>query len=807
LSAVLDDLRYAVRLARQSLGTTITAFAALTLGIGATTAMFSIINAVLLKPLPVKDPARLVGIVQARRNFPRDLVSMEDYLDWKRSLRSFEAISLYQPALANLTGDERPELVHTLQCDSSMLPLLGVQPLVGRNFASDETLPGRNQAAILSWQFWRRRFGGQNVLGQKILLSGKPHVIVGILPDGLDVPVQADIWVPLAYDLTAIENTRGYHYYQALGRLRARVSLAAADSELLAISQDAASRYPKQEEGVTALAIPFREVIAGSVRMPLLIVFGAVLSVLLIACVNVAHLLLIKASIREREIAIRLAVGASRARILLQLLTESMLLAGLSAMAGLSVAWLGIRLARTLQNTPLTHPENITLDRQVMLFAMALGAATGIFFGCFPALRAYWANVNDTLKQSSGRITESRSQQKMRRVFVFAETALATILLVYAILFLRSFAKAANVPVGFQTTNILTMYVSLPGTKFQTSEPVGAFADDMVKRISPMPGVAALAFSNYLPLLAPPGGGPILVQGQPQHWGVSTAPTVVVTSVTSGYFHTLGIPLRSGRLFEDSDSKPQVATIIINQKLADTYFPGANPIGHRISFYTDPLNWKEIVGVVADVHETGLESPEMPQMYVPLAHLPMARLPVVRLSLLVRTAGAPLGYARAVEREIRSMDPDLPVLSIRTMDEIVSGQLGWRAVQTSLLALFAGVALLLTSIGIYATIAYSVSQRVTEIGVRMTVGAGQGDILKMVLSQGAGPAILGTFTGIAGALLSGRVLSTLLYGTQATDWLTYTIVGPTLIAVALAASYFPARRAAAVEPWKALRYE
>ncbi len=440
---------------------------ALTLAIGATTAMFSIVNAELLRPLPVQDPGRIVEIFQGHSLSSKEMVRMPDYLDWKQHLHSFEQIALYRPYLTNLSDPGGSHLVDTLECDASFLPLLGVPLVLGRNFSAEDDIPGHDQEAILSRPFWQNRFGGRSVLGTKILLGGRPYLIVGVMAQGIPVPEKVDLAVPIPYNLNLLDNTRGYPEYQVLGRLRPGVSVAAANSELLEISQAFAAQYQGQEKNVIAHAVPLQKEISGDIRTPLLILFWAVVSVMLIACVNVAHLLLVKASLRTRELSIRFALGATRVRILSQLFTESLLLSALSAAAGLGVAALAVRVARTLDNAPLPNAARISLDWRVVVFAIAVAAATGIFFGCIPSFQAYRADVNEALKQSSGRITESRPQKRLRKIFVFGESALATVLLICSVLFLRSLFKLARVDPGFETGNLLTMFVSLPRRAFR----------------------------------------------------------------------------------------------------------------------------------------------------------------------------------------------------------------------------------------------------------------------------------------------------------------------------------------------------
>jgi putative ABC transport system permease protein len=796
----MHDVRYAMRIARQNPGSTLAAFMALTLGIGATTAMFSVVNSVILRPLPVKDPDRIVRIFETKATDKRGEISMADYIDWKTNLKAFDSLAIYRHSQANLTGASNPERVRILLCESTTLPLLGVSPVRGRNFLPDENEPGHDAVAILSWSFWRNRFGGQGLLGKKIWLDGKPYTAVGVLPAGFFVLGDEDIVVPLTFDLTRAQNARGYHQYSALGRLRSGVSLAQADAELAALARSLASAYPKNNAGVGAVAIQLRDSITGEIRPVLMMLFGAVMCVLLIACGNVANLLLARTSSRQREVSVRMAIGASSARVCRQLLTESVLLSSSAALAGIGLAYMGVRVIRNLENTRIPHPSDIAVDWRVLLFAIGTGVATGLVFGVAPAVGLSMTQVNNTLKQSGGRVTESRTQRRLRQLFVGIETAIAALLLIESGLLIKSFVKASSINPGFQTDHLLTMQISLPESRYGRPGTVGPFVHDAVERIRSIPRLRAAAIATNLPFL---GSGlcSILIQGRPIPKDVDS-PFVQFNGISPGYFQTLEIPMLRGRDFNFRDTARSVPVVIVNEALVHDFFGARNPLGQHLAYLSDHPHWKDIVGVIEDVRQHGLEIGAVPEVFTPLAQDEFKWLAIV-----ARTNGNPLSFTKAIEARVHQVDPGLAVFLPETMEQIITRELGWRAFDTSLLFIFACIAITLACIGIYAVVAYSVTQRVNEIGLRVAIGAGNSDILRMIVWQGAMPALFGAIAGVICSLGTSRLLSELLYGVQPTDPLTYASVIALLVAMAIVAAYFPARRAASIDPSQALRYQ
>lgn len=805
LGGLLQDARYALRIAGQNPGSTLAAFLALALGIGATTAIFSVVYGVIFRPLPVRDVDRVVRIFESDSRSNEDDVSMADYLDWKRQLRSFESLALYADGQANLTGLGTPERVLILACDSGLLPLLGVVPVRGRNFTPEEDQPGHDQVALLTWSFWRSHFGGRNPLGDKILLDDKPHTIIGVLPRDFFVMGEQDVLTPVSFDFTRRQNTRGYHWYGAMGRLRPGVSLAQANAELSTAAASLAAEYPQQNDKVGIRAIPLQDWLTGNVRPVLVLLFGAVSCVLLIACGNTANLLLARASSRQREVSMRVALGATRFRLCRQLLTESVLLSCSAALAGLALAAVSVRIVTSLKDTGIPNAEEITLDWHVLVFAIATGILTGILFGFAPAIRVSGARVNDTLKESASKVTESRGQRRLRQWLVCLETAIATLLLIESGLLIKSLAKAAHIDPGFRPDHLLTLFVSLPPSRydpFRRPGCVARFSDTVLERIRSIPGVKDAAITSALPLLDIGGGTSMLVEGQPTPKTLWGSPFVQWSCISPAYFRTMCIRMLSGRDFNEHDDMTTKRVAIVNQALVRLLFHGQNPIGKRIANTSKQPDWREVVAVVDNVPQLGLEKKALPE-----AFLPLKQVETPSLAIAARTEGDPLGFKKQIEAQMHALDPELAIFKVRSMQQIITRDLGWRTFYSSLLIAFASIAIILACIGIYAVIAYSVTQRIGEMGIRMAVGAGRSDILRMVLRQGVTPALYGLVGGAICSIAVGRFISQLLYGVASTDPLTYLLVVALLLGIAIAASFFPALHAASVDPSQALRYQ
>jgi putative ABC transport system permease protein len=782
---------------------TIAAFVALALAIGASAAIFSVVNAVLLRPLPVRDPDRVVRIFESETRRRTDAVSMQDVADWKKHLHSFESLAFYRPGLANMNWEGNAVLVATLQCDAELFDVLGVRPVRGRAFTTDDNRPGHDQAILLSWAFWQSQFGGEDVIGRTLQIDDKPRTIAGILPADLNILGHKDVWMPAVLDFSNRQNMRGYHSYLALGRLRPDVTLAQGNAELGKEAANLATAYPAENQGVGASAISLRAWLSGDLKGPLVLLLGAVLCVLLIACGNVANLLLARTSARMREISTRLAIGASRVRIFSQLMTESFVLATAAALTGVAIAAGAVRVVKHLPSTRIPRPEEITLDWRVVAFAVCLTVITAMLFGLVPAFRTSTAAMSEALKQANGRISESKSQQWMRRTLVAIETAVATLLLIVSVLLLKSFEKAAGVDPGFQPDRVMSMYTSLPPAHYGRDSELGArFADRVLERVRALPGIESAAFTGDLPFASRLGGGPIVIKDKAAPKNIWNAPFVLRTAITSGYCRTLRIPLLKGRDLDRQDDAPGAKAVLVNEAFARQFFAGEDAVGRFLSYVPGSPDWHQVVGVVNDARQQGAEAPILPQLYIPLY-----RYVELWPALVVRTASDPLAYAKPLQDQIKSVDPEVPIFLPRSMRQIMTEQLGWRTLHTSLISLFAAVALTLSAIGIYAVIAYSVTQRISEIGVRMACGAGRPQILRMIVKQGMLPALAGTLAGAAAALATAKLFSRLLYGVRFTDYSAYVFGVMFLVLVAAAASYFPARRAAAINPWQALRHE
>ena len=546
MRSLRQDIRYALRTWQQNPVSTFTAFLTLLLGIGATTAVFSVVNGVLLRPLPVRDEQRIVEVFESERRKPRDSVSMADALDWKKRLRSFESLAVYRPGISNMSGGGDPALVRTLECDPDLFKVLGIQAERGRNFDAADGQVGQAPVAILSRAFWLTHFGGREVVGRSFHLDDKLYTVIGVLPGNLNIFGQRniDLWVPVAFDLSQKQNSRGFHTYAAIGRLSKGVSLKQANAELSQTAAELAAEYPAQNSGVGASAISLREWISGDLKVPLLLLLFAVISVLLIACGNVANLLLARSTARAREMSVRLALGAQRLRLFQQLITESLLLAFCAAIAGIALAGGAIRIVKHLPNTGLARPEEIALDWRVLAFSVVVSAATGLLFGLIPAIRASAIDINDALKQAGARVTESRRQQSLRRIFIGIETGIATLLLIQSVLLMQSFGKAANLDPGFRPDHVMTMYASLPPQRYGQDSAVGArFADSVLARVSALPGVETAAFAGDLPFVSGMAGVSVTIQGKPRPKNLWEMPLTTHTAVTSGYCRTLEFPL------------------------------------------------------------------------------------------------------------------------------------------------------------------------------------------------------------------------------------------------------------------------
>jgi putative ABC transport system permease protein len=805
IESLWQDVRCGLRMLRKNAGFATVAILTLALGIGANTAIFSVINGVLLSPLPYNDPDRIVLVLESNptRGFPQFSVSPPNYMDWKKNSTSFEQIASIARGDFNYTGGAEPERISGARVASSFFAVMGVTPTMGRTFLPEDDVVGKAGVVVLGYGLWTRRFGSDpQVLGKSLTLDGQSYRVVGVMQDGFQFPRGVDLWLPSEFDADALSpGARGAHYLRVMARLKPGVSVDKAQSEMVAISKRLEQQYPKTNTGWTAKLLTLNEATVGNVRPTLLVLFGAVGFLLLIACANVANLLLARATARQREIAIRFSLGASRLRIARQLLTESILLSGIATGAGLLLAEWAIRALRTLPPSNLPRAANIGLDLPVLGFAAGVAVLTGLLFGFAPALQITRGAPSETLKE--GGRTASAGRQGVRSALVVLETTLALVLLVGSGLLLKSFLRLQTVDPGFQYKNIATADVSLPRSKYSTDAQERQFFSQVLERIQSVQGVKEVAASSGNPMEGSNLSFSFATKDL-EALSPSDQPSAGYYVVSPNYFHTLGIPLLLGRFFtpEDSAGRPRVA--IISQTIAQRFFHNKNPIGQTIKIGVGaavPVA-REIVGVVGDVKDDGLGEAATMAAYEPYTQMAWSDM-----TLFVRSNSDPSQMASMLRSQVTSVDKDQPVADISTGDQLMAQAVAQPQLRTTLLSLFAGLALILASLGIYGVMSNTVAQRTHEIGVRMALGAGQSSVLRLVLSNGVRLTLLGIAFGSAGAFALTRLMKSFLFHVTPTDPATFVEVALFLFLVALLASYIPARRATRVDPVIALRYE
>jgi putative ABC transport system permease protein len=805
MTTLLQDVRYAIRMLRKNPGFTAVAVLTLALGIGANTAIFGVVNAALLRPLPYPEGNRLVLIFETEPSGPGDLfpATAPDFEDWGKQNRVFEGLAAATPAGASLTGVSEPLQLTGWDVSPEIFPLLGVPPLLGRTFTADEA--GNGRVIVLSYGLWQRAFGGErSIVGGKITLDGETCDVVGVMPPAFKFPAvwmdRAEFWRPINFTEPAWKKERGNHWFWVLGRMKAGVTLEQAGAEMETISNRLVQQYPITNTGVIAKVVSLHEQLTKNLKPALLVLFAAVGFLLLIACVNVANLLLTKAAGRQREIAIRLAIGSSRIRLIRQLLTESVLLFLFGGVAGLLVdRWALHALLRAAPKSYVPATMDVRLDAGVFLFTFLVAGLTGILAGLVPALYASKPDLQDMLKEGSRNVASPH--QRSRHVLTVGEIALALMMLIGAGLTIRSLVRLLGVQAGFDPENVLTARIALPQSRYAKDDQKESFYERLQERVQTLPGARSASFVASLPLQ---GGsnGTLIVEGQPEAKNMWSSPLVEWNMVLPGYFRTLRIPLLKGRDFsaQDTEDKPPIA--IINATMAKLFWPDQDAVGKRFSQDKQKPKWITVVGVVGDVRQRDLAQPPAPEAFFPVSQ--RSRNSIV---IVVRTAGRPLDQLNAVTGAVHELDRQLPVFQPRELTQILSQSSGHQRFVALLLGLFALLALLLASVGIYGVIAYSVTQRGHEIGIRMALGARRRDVLKMVVGQGAKLTLLGVGIGVVGALVLTRFLASLLYGVKATDPLTFIAVSLGMAGVALLACYIPARRATKVDPMVALRYE
>jgi putative ABC transport system permease protein len=821
-SAVLEtlwqDVQYGIRMLVKNPGFTVVSVLALALGIGANTAIFSVVNAVLLRPLPYRDPDRLVFVLRTQPPIMRGPISRPDFFEWQTQQKVFQEIAAYYTESYNLTGVEEAERIAGVRVTESFFSLFGIAPAHGRFFLPAEAQAGDNSSgggrvAVISYGMWQREFGADpQLVGRTISLNGEAYTVVGVAPPGFGFPRRSEIWTPAI--LGEAKTERGSNYLLVIGRLKDGVTVSQAQAQMNQVASVLAQQYPENDTNLSVTISPLLDEQVRSIRSVLLILLGAVAFVLLIACANVANLLLARATSRQKEIAVRTALGATRSRIIRQLLTESVLLALLGGILGVLLSMWGIKLLVALAPANIPRVGEIGLDQWVLGFTLLISVLTGIIFGLAPALQVSTTNLNEVLKEGTrGAATSSPHRSLLRRSLVVVEIALSLVLLVSAGLLIESIRRLTDVNPGFNTQNLLTANVSFPRRKpsstsnnTETAEAeqvqeASNFLKEAQNRISSLPGVQAVGAINDLPVSGQGSvNGDFNIEGRPKYRS-GEAPVAEFRLITSDYFRAIGIPLLKGRNFTEADGLHAQVPIMINETLARRFFPGEDPLGKRLLVLDEKPH--EIIGVVGDARQWGLEKPPDPEVYFSYAQMAFGS----GTTLVARTNVEPGSLSEGLRRAVRDVNPDAPVYSIKTMTQVLADSTAQRRFNTILMTSFAAVALLMAAIGLYGVISYSVAQRVHEIGIRMALGAQFGDVMRMVLWQGFKLALAGVISGLIVSLLLTRVMATLLYGVSATDPLTFICVSVLLTGVALLACYIPARRAAKVDPMIALRYE
>jgi putative ABC transport system permease protein len=808
MRTLIQDLRYGLRALRKN--PVFTAIAALTLalGIGANTAIFSVVNGVLLRPLPFRDPSRLVLIAE-KSSFPVISTSRENYLDWRDQSHSFEAMEATRSSSITLTGAGEPERLNVRMATAGLFPMLGINAQIGRTFLSEEDRAGGAPVALLSYGLCQRRFGGSaDIIGKTINLDLQPYTVVGILPNGFQVLQPADVYLPFMPWAKTLPDDRNWHPgIIPLARLKPGVSREQARVEMVGITKRLEQQYPDYNTGTSADVIGLQDQIVQNSRPALLLLLGAVSFVLLIACANVANLLLARAASRGREVAIRTAMGASRGRVIRQLLTESVLLSVAGGLLGVIVAWAAIALLPKIAGDSIPPGVPIGLDPWVLAFTAAVSLFTGLLFGIVPALRTAKLDLREALNEGSRGSTAGPGQHVLRGALVAMEIALALLLLVGSGLLLRSFSRLQEVPPGFQPDHLLVADIPLSPTAYAKPQDRYQFFDRLVERARALPGVRSAAAASFLPVS---GGGSIIhfnITGRPPkspHEFVAAG----YRTITPNYLETLGVPLLQGRFFTRADNDKAPAVVIINATMARTFFHSENPLGKRLQLGALPeqeVPTMEIVGVVGDVR-FGLGTDPQAEMYLPYRQADLL-LPVFQLSVVMRTAGDPALQTAALRSALAEIDPNQPLVKVRTMEENMATTVAQPRFRTWLIGILAMLALVLAAVGVYGVMSYTVTQRTSEIGVRVALGAQPQDVFRIVVGEGLRLALFGVGLGLVAALVLTRLLQSFLFGISAYDPVTFIGVSALLTMVAVAASYFPARRATRVDPMIALRHQ
>ena len=800
---VVRDISYSVRVLFKSYAFTIVVVLTLALGIGANTAIFSFANGILLRPLPYPQSDRLAVLeeIAVKENSNSIGVAYPNFLDWREQNTVFEGIAVhFGTSRFAMTAGGSPSEIRGSRVSYGLFEVLRVSPILGRTFTENEDRPEEDAVVILGNDLWQRAFGGNsNIIGQKIVISSRPRTIIGVMPRGFRFPEVSELWVPLAF--TTKIYTRNDHGLEAIARMKDGVTIGQAQTEMNNVAARIEEQNPVSNEGLRVSVTSLRENLSGSYHHALLILLGVVGCVLLVACVNVANLMLARATARQKEFALRAALGASRWRIMHQLLIESLLLAIAGGVLGFVLSIWALHLLLTAIPIDLPFWMNFNLDLRVLGFTLAITLLTGLIFGAGPALQTSRVDLNDTLKE--GGRGNSGMRSRARSLLVVSEIAMSLVLLVGAGLMVQSFLRLRQVNLGLDPKNVLTATVLLPRAKYTQDDQRSAFFKQLTERVRNLPGVEAASATGTLPLGGSTWGRSLTVEGYPVV-SVGQAPSIQHTVVTPGYFRTMGITLLAGRDFDDTDTKDAQNVTIIDERLARQYWPNQSPLGKRVRFGPPEDNepWFTIVGVVSAVRHQRVQEETRASVY-----LPHQKIPVGGLSLVARTAANPHDFIGAVRREVAQLDPDLPVSEVATMEEVVAESIWQPRLYAMLFAVFAGGALLLALIGIYGVMAFLVQTRTHEIGIRMALGATARDVFRLIVGRGMKLTAVGVVIGVASAIALTRLMRSLLFNTSATDPLTFILISLLLSVAAFLACYIPARRAAKVDPLVALRYE
>jgi putative ABC transport system permease protein len=808
MQTLTQDLRFGARMLLKQPGFTSIAVLTLALGIGANSAIFSVVNAVLLRPLPYQDADRLVLVRETIRG-QRANATAPNFTDWRAQQSVFEQIAASIGTNYNLTGNGEPERISGARVSANYFDLLGVKPVLGRVFSPAEDQHGANRIAILSHGLWERRFGGnEGIVGQTIQLDRESHVIIGVMPSTLRLqPNSAQLWTPLALSPGEMSAT-GSHRLQVTGRLKPGVTRETAEAEMKSIARQLEAKRPHSNTGKGVEIVPLREQIVGNVQQSLLVLLGAVGFVLLIACANVASLMLARASARQKEMAIRLALGASAWRLSRQLLTESMVLACLGGVLGLLLAVWGTDALVAILPDYIPRLGEAGIDRTVLGFTLGIALLTGVLFGLAPALQASRQDTNEVLKEGGRNAPAGTNRYRLRSALVVGEIAIALLLLVGCGLLIRSFWRLQAVDPGFNPENVATLQMALPEARYPQPGQAVAFYQSVLERIAVLPEVQSVAFSSHVPLDSRGFNISVMIEGRPPT-PPQQMPTAFYRAVSADYFRVLGIPQVAGRAFTDLDRDGAARVGIINQMMAQRLWPGENPLGKRFTVDDNERTPIEIIGVVDDVKHFGLDNESGPEFFVPYQQATAAywRFVSRSLSIIVRPRAESASALAGVRRAIWSVDSELPLYRVTTLEQLLSNSIAMQRVYMALLVGFAFIALLLAVVGIYGVMSYIVTQRTHEIGIRMALGAHTRDVLKLMIRQGMTLTMIGVVIGLLSAFALTRFMSNLLFGIGATDPVTFAVIAVLLAGVALLSCYLPARRAAKVDPMVALRCE